>query len=184
MKFVFLSYVVTDQNQIAAWIPELVSRTEGDLIFYDPWRTVAEQLASPLFMETLSRSSCAPRAAEHCDALKLDADLFKDPVSVGQRLQMSDTATTIDFAFKDLYVLLRCDLMLVDFSTPAQGSRSQEAMYAHLANIPIIGISSRFILHPWFMNVAKVIVKPDVSEIITQIDLIPKRAWASSAPTD
>lgn len=113
--------------------------------------------------------------------LKLDPMLFEPlTTQVMGRMQAGDGGPTIDVPFKNLYVLLRSDIVLVDLNVPSHGGKAQEVLYAYLLGVPVVGVAHRFILSPWLVEKCKAVVFPKTSDdIVHQVMAFDQ--WVTAA---
>jgi hypothetical protein len=160
MKLIYLSSSMMDQSREPTWFPMIMNhplaRAEG-WVFYNPWRLLREQ---PLVAKIIFEREPCKRLLTNYETLKLDSELLSilnDKLAL--RLDSADrTNTTSDLVLKDLYVLIRSDVMVVDLDVPSHGGKSQETYIASLGDIPIIGVTSRFVLTPWLLRLVDVLV--------------------------
>ena len=169
-KLVYLSFPLLGVENKPDWVDPVklnpTSRKEG-WGFYDPWHPMKEQDAS--LRELLGRPP-APTFRDNQRALKLDVDLFKSPAEVAQRFMDADVSCRIEnVTFRSLYVLLRSDIVLIDLSSPSYEGH-MDLLYAHLGNVPSIGITDRFVSSPWSAGKVTATITPaDSNDVIRQI---------------
>jgi hypothetical protein len=172
---IYTSFAIMGQEAKPLWI-EAVKRHPLAMAakweFYDPWEPISVQLAKDGFASELSKPAIE---LAHDPTLKMDpriTSVLDEPVKLALKQADIETAEGGDAMlteFKDLYALTRSQIMLVDLSVPSFGGRSQEVLYAYLLEIPIIGISSRFMNSPWLINKCEVVLQPNADRIMKQI---------------
>jgi hypothetical protein len=142
-----------------------VFQVEGWVV-YRPVFGFMENAQSPGMLSLLTRQPrlTARRAAE----LRIDQAVFEPLAKVHQRLTVADQGPFQDVAFKRVYALLRADIVLVDLNVPDQGCRSQEAMLAYLADIPVVGIAHRFVVSPTMAEKLDALLFPTTSDQIVR----------------
>jgi len=141
--------------------------------FYDPIENFTDHLKNPLFVRAMSQAPC-DKAKE--PILKLDpmilAEFDSDRVEIFEKADIENLDGGISslIKLKDLYTLARSKVVLTDLSYPSFGGRPQELLYAYLMDIPIIGISPRFMNSPWMVDICELIMSPrSIDQIIRQI---------------
>ncbi len=172
MKLIYCSYPLMDAEVQVDWIDKLaknpVARKENWAIYNprlgfvenfetDPYRAVA--MTDP--------GRISEKAKALAEPLQLDPMLFLPFPEVQHRLAAADRAPTVDVPFKDLYVILRSDIVLADISNANHGE-DQAVMYAHLLGIPVVAISHRFIMSPWIVGKVSSVIFPKTSDEIVQ----------------
>jgi hypothetical protein len=174
-KLIYLSYPLMDKDTKPDWVEKIkvnpmVQKEHWAL--YDPMLGFSGNFESGIYMAAFLSDNT--RLSEHAKAnqkeLRLDPALFGDLGTVLRRVKESDERPSIDLPFKNLYVLLRSDIMLVDLNDPDHGERSQEVLYAYLFGVPVVGVAHRFILSPWVAGKVSAVVFPATTdEIVAQV---------------
>jgi hypothetical protein len=164
-----------DQDSKPDWIEKLKVNpmvVQERWSLYDPMLGFSGNFESNIYTATcLSDNSRVNKHAQvYQKELRLDPALFRNLGEVLKRIKASDGGPSIDLPFKDLYVILRSDIMLVDLNEAEHGERSQEVLYAYLFGVPVIGVSHRFILSPWMAGKMNAVVFPATTdEIVAQV---------------
>lgn len=166
-RLIYCAYATLDQATEPDWVVKLAEnpflKAEGSTL-YRPLYGFMEnlKLAGPL----LARDAKLPK--ERAAALRLEPALFEPLAAVQKRMEVADHGPFVDVAFKRLYALLRADIVLVDLNIPGHGGRAQEAFYAYLAGVPVVGIAHRFILSPMLVEKMEAVIFPKTSDQIVR----------------
>jgi len=182
MKLIYCAYPIIDQDTVPEWVGATrahpLVRREGWSL-YSPAEGFVDNFGNVPLAAALSRAEPAQVAVRNQEALKLDPGLFMSIGEVVHRIKASDEAPTTDVSFKDLYVIIRSDIVLVDLDRMDHGERSQEMAYAYLCGVPTVGIAHRFIFSPWVADKISSIVFPRTSdEIVRQVMAFDHKATA------
>jgi len=152
-------YPFLDSPDVPSWIVGLCSNAflheKGFDIYYSGMSIKDVINQQPLF-DFVKEAQLAPKAEKNAELLRLDPLLFKsliDSDALNRIVQAEDNASA-DLPFKDLYFLLRSKAILVDASAFSYGGLPAEVLYGYLLDIPIFGISHRFLTSPWIINKA------------------------------
>ena len=94
--------------------------------------------------------------------------LSSTPEAVEEFIRCDDHDLSSQILFKDLFLLIRSDIVVADFNNPSAGS-AQEILYAHLMDIPILGISYRSSVSPWLQNRAVAVAAPKNADDIIRL---------------
>ncbi len=171
-KLVYCSYNLIDQDGIPDWVIKLIANPiaqKDRWAIYNPIHGFTAHLEGKLSMTAALADATIPQETQrNHKVLKLDPMLFQPLSEVLPRLRAADDSPTLDVAFKNLYVILRSDVVLVDLNQAGHGESAQEVLYAYLCNIPVIGIAHRFILSPWMANKLNAVVFPRTTDEIVQ----------------
>lgn len=169
-KFVYLSYPAMEG--IPDWIQKIKEYKHQDVCLLDPYDP--NQIQDPAVQACLNRDP-NETAVQWKEAFKLEPMLFLPPnESVATRFVINERKPVLD-NYKSMYCLLRADVMLVDMNLASYGDVAQEVLYAWLWNIPVIGITNRFINSSWVQSRCKMLLMPrNSSEIVEQILLVKR----------
>lgn len=119
------------------------------------------------------------------DALRLRDDMF---VGLGEAefLGAADgSEPLISAADKDLYCLMRSDIMLVDLSTPGYGEQGADVLFGQLGGMPIVGITDRFQNAPSLLARIDCLIAPTrVEQIIHVVMMYGNSSPAHQPDTD
>lgn len=171
---IYLSYPLMDYDKPPAWVEpfkrSLVVQMEH-WSCYDPILGFSGNVESdPGLVGILSNpkrvSALAVKAASH---LRLDPELFNPLSKALPRLQAADAAPTADVAFKNIYALLRANVVVADLENPDHGEKTQEVMYAYLIGVPVVGVAQRFMFSPYVAEKISAFVRPDPNAIVRQV---------------
>lgn len=170
-RLIYCAHATIDSDE-PDWIGKVAANPyvqHEQWCLYRPSLGLAENAREMKGMVALLKRS--PRISrEIAGSLKVDPAVFASLESVQNRLMMADHGPFLDVSFKRLYVLLRADVVLVDLNVPDHGCRTVEAMYAYLADIPTVGIASRFIMSPGLTAMMEAVLFPRNSDqIVRQI---------------
>lgn len=170
--FIYASFPMLGYTTKPLWVDELKNNTfvkSQNWVVYDPTILIGHQND---VIDYIPKSNINKIALEHHKLLKLnELSLSNSPEAI-QQLQRSDTGQlSSDIVYKDLFLLMRSDVVLVDLNKKSAGGTPQEVLYAHLLNIPIIGISHMPSVSPWMHYRIPVIANPknidDLIKLIT-----------------
>lgn len=174
-KLIYMSYSLMDQASKPDWVDKLKDNpmvVKEKWSLYDPSLGFNGNFEAGFYTAAVlsDNSRVNKQAYESQKSLRLDPALFSDLGKVINRIKAADGAPSIDLPFKDLYVILRSDIVLVDLNTADHGERSQEVLYAYLFGIPVVGVAHRFILSPWMVGKVNSVVFPvTTDEIVSQV---------------
>lgn len=158
---VYISY--PELSEPSGWVSELFQQDVEGLTFLDPNHSIVQQAQNKNVFELLNRHPHRT-AQEHASVFKLDNELFQSLNEVSQRIGHAESTAYLDLPFKNLYCLLRSDLLIVDMNGPEV---AQDVMYAWMWNIPIIGATYKFLNSPTVQAKCDAILNPlDISNII------------------
>ena len=172
-KLIYASYPLLDQDGIPDWVGKLagnpVARREKWVV-YNPALGLTGNLEGNLVMAAVlsDDTRLSLLAARNRQQLKLDPMLFESFGKIVQRLRAADEAPTLDVSFRNLYVILRSDIVLVDLDRLGHGEPSQEVLYAYLSGVPVVGIAHRFMLSPWMADKLSAVIFPRTSDEIAR----------------
>ena len=158
---VYCSYPVLDQSGEPEWVSRLESLL-GDnglsaFALYRPWVPLRAQ--SNIF--PLLESSPHPFFSSNAALLQLPMEAMG---SLGDRrtqnaLDAADRAEPNNIIpFKDIFCLMRSHIVISDLSKPSYGETFRDVFMAHLAKIPIIGLTDRFMNSPIIFNMVDTVV--------------------------
>lgn len=151
---------------------------------YRPWIPLNEQLQNPDLRDDLLRPP-RPSFIDHHKALKLPDILFgdlNDPEVQAFLLQADGADPLIKSADKDLYCLMRSDMMLVDLSTPSFGDQGVDLLFGHLSGMPVVGLTDRFQNAPSLVSRLDCLIAPtSVGQIVRAIELFGGKAKGPSS---
>ncbi len=155
-----LAYPVHGRNVKPTWVDSLkensfaIAEKWG---FFDPTARL-----TPDLLQLVSKLKVNSIAEEKAEILKLTPNLLASTPEVLQDLTKTenDNPLTSQIIFRHLYFLTRATLVVADLNNPSLGETSQEVLYAHLMNIPIIGISYRPTVSPWMHSKVRSIIAP------------------------
>lgn len=168
-RLIYCAYPVIDRAEEPDWVGKLLQNPivlADDYVVYRPLLGFAENVKSAGMLSVLTR---APKlTVQQARDLRIDPAVFEPLANLQGRLVLADRGPFLDVAFKRLYALLRADILLVDLNVPDHGCRSQEAMYAYLAGIPVVGIAHRFIISPTMLEKVEAVVFPRTSDQIAR----------------
>lgn len=171
-KLVYCSYNLIDQDSIPDWVEKL---TTNPMVLAERWGIynpiegfVGNIERSVTVAAVMAKAKAAPLAYDNRQQLRLDPMLFQPLNHVMNRLRSADQSPTLDVAFKNLYALLRSDIVVVDLDGVGHGEPSQEVLYAYLCGVPVVGIAHRFILSPWILGKVDAVIFPRTSDEIVQ----------------
>jgi len=172
-KLIYCSYSIMDQDSAPDWITKMpqnpvVQRERWG--FYNPALGFVENFEHDLRIAAAlsDQTRIKPLAFQNQQQLRLDPMLFHPLTKVMDRMKANDQGPSVDLPFKNLYALIRSDIVLLDLNVPEHGEKSQEVLYAYLCNIPVVGIAHRFILSPWIVGKVKSVIFPSTTDEIVQ----------------
>jgi hypothetical protein len=115
--------------------------------------------------------------------LKIGPELFGDLKQASQLLGAGDSGEPlVRSADKDLYCLIRSDILLVDLSTAGYGEQGLDVLFGHIGGMPIIGITDRFQNAPSLFSRLDCLICPDsVGQIVHAIELFGGMAKGSAS---
>ena len=99
--------------------------------------------------------------------------MFADLEAVEPMLAAADSGEpTLRVADRDLYCLIRSDMMLVDLSMPGYGEQGVDVLFGHLGQMPIIGITDRYQNAPALLQRLDCLIAPDsIGQIVRAVML-------------
>jgi hypothetical protein len=172
MKLIYCSFNLVDANEPPDWIEKFKSNVitkKEKWSIYNPYLSFTENVRmDPTILTILNDPERFSRGAPDLKSLKLDPAILGQLQEVMPRLQAADNGPTIDLPFRNLYVILRSDIVIADLNSPGHGEASQEVMYAYLFGVPVVGLSHRFILSPWVVSKVRAVVFPRTTDEIAQ----------------
>ena len=167
----YCSYPVLDQREEPPWVSGLEAVLAANKLnlfsLYHPWVPLKAQTK----LYPLLESEPHPFFVENAKLLKLPEHVLRPFGSpeVQKLLSQADRAEPNNIvSFKDLFCLTRSKIVIADLSNPSFGELFQDVFYAHLAEIPLIGVSSRFLLSPVMLNRIETLVPMGRLDIIVQ----------------
>jgi len=170
VKLIYCAYNLMEQDGPPDWIQKFktnpVVRQERWSI-YDPYFTFTENVGTDVGLMSRLNDEARLKKIDPV-ALKLDPQLLSPIGVVLDRIKVSDNSPTIDIPFRELYVLLRSDIVLADLNSMGHGEVSQEVMYGYLFGVPVVGLSHRFILSPWIAGKLRSVIFPRTTDEIVQ----------------
>jgi hypothetical protein len=135
------------------------------LVFYDPSKSVAEQLQDPRFANLLNQPARVDPTQFNLP--KLLAAPLEEAMPLLQAGDEAEISKAI--VWKDLYILLRSKLILADINEPSFGGRPSELLFAYLWKIPRLVISHRYQNSPWAIAWTDTILSENLDNILTQL---------------
>lgn len=161
------------------WVAPLAAALHGvpKVSLYRPWIPLHEQLQNPDLRDDLMRPP-RPAFVENFKAFRLRDELFGDLDEIGGFLASADgDEPLIKAADKDLYCLMRSDMMLVDLSAPGYGEQGLDALFGHLGGMPVIGLTDRFQNAPSLVSRLDCLIAPtNVGQITHVIGAFGRKA--------
>ena len=114
--------------------------------------------------------------------LRLGDNLFLSLSEAGEGLAAGDEPQpTLQVAYKDLYCLMRSDVMLVDLSSPGYGEQGIEVLFGHIGRLPIVGLTDRFQTPPSILSRLDCLIAPtNTQQIVRAIQMYGKSVEVSS----
>ena len=180
---VYLSYSIMDIYQPPLWVPPLLENKtamENGFVFYNPIDTMADHFKNEAFVKHLSPERIPPLIKDNAKVFKLEPMLFESlPDEKTQPNPMTSTLmarfadadvgkSILNIVFSDLFVLMKADCLVVDMNQPSHGGKPMEVLYAHLWDIPIIGICHRRDFSPWIANLISCMISPRTTDDIVK----------------
>jgi len=171
---IYLSYPLMDYDEPPRWVEPFKRSLMGQMenwSYYDPILGFSGNIESEaglvgILSDPKRVSALAVQAAGH---LRLDPDLFKPLSEALPRLRVADSSPTADVAFKNVYALLRSNVVVADLDNPDHGEKTQEVMYAYLIGVPVVGVAQRFMFSPYVAEKISALVRPDPNAIVRQV---------------
>lgn len=159
MKLIFPLFPLLGQGHSTPWCADVVNAadTRGDVV-YDirvPFRQQSSALLEHLTTKLLppSRQRRLRALLGHVDAKDLTDPLHQEHL----RLFDADHFGT-SVVMRDLYVLARADLVIVDANTMGYGEHMVTATYAHLLGCRVVVVNDRHLLPPFCGEIADLMV--------------------------
>lgn len=159
MKLIYPLFPLMGQGNSPPWCAEVVKAADarGDVV-YDirvPFRQQA-----PLLLEALGHTVLKPSRQKRLRAVlgAQDAQDLLVPLN-GDHLHMFDAdhfGTSV--VARDLYVLARAAIVIVDANTPGYGEHLITATYAHLFGCRVWVVNDRHVLPPFLGEIASLLV--------------------------
>ena len=173
---VYCSYPILGQQSEPSWVSSLsdvLSRNKGQYCLYRPWLTLEDQLKNSDLQQCLVKDP-NPILGNNSSLFKIPDRVFS-PVSdvINDLLFFDGTDPHVLMPIKDLYCLVRSQILIADISLPSYGEVPSDVLLAYMANIPVIGITNRFVNSPSLVSkMEALITAPNVSTVISK--LIPQ----------
>jgi len=167
MSIVYISYP-RNLGYVPSWWNILKQDDSMKLIScYDPGGNLMEVIQQDKeFAELLA------------ETVEISTELFKLPPQLregltAENLAMIETGDRRVLAkaevWRDLYVLMRSDVVLADLNSLEIGSRTLEMVYAKLWGIPIIGVSDNMTNSPAHLSLLDVVVPSNIDNLVGMI---------------
>jgi hypothetical protein len=158
---IYCSFPIMGYDSKPDWVDSLKNSLfakEMKWSFYDPYISVREQ---PELLQNIQQFKINKIAEENTNLLKLNTMMLNStPEAIQQLIRCDDMELSTDVLFKDLFMLIRANVMVVDLNRKTSGGTAQEVLYAHLLNIPVVGISFKFQVSPWMHQRCRSIINP------------------------
>jgi len=168
---IYCSFPIMGYSQKPQWVDNLKNSLfvkSQEWLIYDPYIKVGEQ---PTLLDAVPQLQINKLADTHHALLKIhELCLSSSPEAIQQlfRSDVGDLAT--DVIFKDLYFLIRSNIVIVDLNHKSSGGTPQEVLYAHILNIPIYGISAKSHQSPWMYQRMRAVLNPrSIDDVIEEI---------------
>lgn len=142
---------IYDQVAPPLWIEDL-EKSLTSHVAYNPYRSIREHLANEQFARILRQNdSLAQKRYEACGELLQLPELLIHPLDhvLPVLLGGDRSGTARDIVYKDLYVLIRADLLISDITYPSYGGPPMEQLYAWAFDIGCLVVSNRWMNSPW-----------------------------------
>lgn len=167
---VYLSHGFLNAQQ-PAWVPQLKAAAPA-VLWYDQLtslRRILEVRKQDLVQQLLEGQQHRSfwRAREFSTLLSLPTDLFLPPEEMLPKLiEAEEHPMTVETVQRALYLLVRARAVLVDLDALSYGDRGAETWCARQLGIPVLGVTSRFVVDPWLASTCSQIRRPDPADIL------------------
>lgn len=168
--FIYSSFPMLGHSIKPQWVDELKNslfvKSQGWVV-YDSTILIGNQID---VIDYIPKTIVNKTALDNFKILKLNELALSNSPEALQQLQRSDIGKlSSDKIFKSLFLLMRSDVLLVDLNR-SSFETSQTVLYAHLMNIPIIGISHIPNISPWMHHRILTISNPkNIDDLIKLI---------------
>ncbi len=139
----------------------------------------------------------ATRFQSLADALCIDSDLFEPIQRALPSLAEADVSEPLVRAVrKDLFCLMRSDLVICDLTSPSLGDQGHDILFARAGGLVVVGVTDRFQHPPALLRLLNALVAPTsqtqlVNTILTMLPLaspqlstrVPTQAQDDAAQT-
>lgn len=169
---IYASFPITGYEEKPKWVLSIRNSLQPCEMLYDPSLPIQSQFSQESFIRHLEMT--VPQ--------EVISSLFKNrsegfplwlssPISdhiVKEALASCDSESEADFIFREIYVILRSNILLADLSNPSFGGVSSSILFARLLSIPIIGLTYRFHVSPWmFQELSAMVFARKIPEILS-----------------
>jgi len=152
---VYTSFPILGYMQAPSWVEHVRStfQNQQDVVVYNPRLSMEknDNINQGRFYTLLNQP------IEPTDELKATFEALKLDLSLTTRLMdfpkdaFEDDGLSANIVFRDLYILIRCFMLVADANNPSFGGVGQEVLYAHLLNKTTVIVSDRYAPGPWFL---------------------------------
>lgn len=159
MKLIYPLFPLLGQGNSPQWCSDVVKSADsrGDVV-YDI--RVAFRQQGQALLDLLGARTLRPSRVRRLRALlgPLEAQDLADPLNE-QHVRVFDADHFgISVVARDLYVLARADVVVVDANTAGYGEHMVTATYAHLLGCRVIVVNDRHLLPPFLGEIASSVV--------------------------
>ena len=171
MPLIYCSY-----SKMTAGIPHWVEMLKAHPLFtsnswtlYDSGDSFVKTAQNKSFLAALAKPPLNLSDMQR-QILRLSPSLFEAPDKVSSVLTTAESNWFArDLEFRDLYLLLRSDIILADLNSPSFGSVSMEILYGYLMDIPVIGVCHKVFQTHWVTNKLAAMVAAKSAESLINI---------------
>lgn len=160
---VYLSIGFLDAEQ-PPWVPAL-RELDPDTFWIDNLTSLHQTLErfGPRFLAALAGGERALsfRTARRLRETLLLPGVFEpatEKSSVLAAVLRSESMPTNQAVDRALYLLVRSRVVVVDLDRPGYGERGGETLYAAQIGLPVIGVTSRFVVDPWLASRCRLVL--------------------------
>lgn len=160
--FAYLVYP-WDLRPAPTWVKQL-SELHPDILCYNPSISVAQQQSH--LLEELTVANPIGLSKEFTDRWKVPPEFF---LPSGEAPLKWESSVLEESIWRDLYFLVRCDIVIADLTLSHFGDNAFELVAAASLERPIISISDRTHVPPQMRYLSKALVSTNVDDIVEAI---------------
>jgi len=174
---IYAAYPVLGYDQKPPWVGLLEQHIKGKgHVLYQPTDD-GSTLGSKAFVDMMQRKPYPTRGLHLSEDLARPYDEVKDVFNCDYIHDM--------IVFRDQYVLLRSDLVIVDGNNPSYGGVPMIAMLAQQVEVPLVLVSNRTVPSPWMRTAADMVSSQDtLPKVFDLVSLSVGRRRAAITATD
>jgi hypothetical protein len=179
---IYCAYPILNQTEEPVWMNILKYAVGNKLItntsVYSSFTSLTEQESLHSIIGDINyKSTEKGDIYSLLDSLNI-SDIYV-PTSLEEVLALDDSqGNSLKIVTKDLWVLTKANLLIVDCDTPSYGEKDMLLTVANLIGIPTIGVSNNFIISPWSAQLTSYRCK--TNELPGMVNMISKSLYSKT----